>query len=290
MWENTHMSKHLTRRDFFGTAATAASWTLVAGAARAATPPPAPPTAAKLTLGLASYSVREFSLDQALAWAKELGVTHMTFKDVHLPRTDPPETTRALSAKIKAAGITIMGGGTISMPNDPAQIKKDFEYAKNAGFPMIYIDPDPAALDVIERMAKEYDIRVAIHNHGPEEKDYPAPADAYAAVKSRDTRLGLCIDIGHTLRTGTDPVKACRDFRDRLYDMHVKDLAVKTDKGSQVAVGRGVIDFPALFRTLIDIGYTGQVGLEYEINAKNPMPGIIESMAYMRGVLAALTT
>jgi sugar phosphate isomerase/epimerase len=290
MWENTYMSTPLTRRDFFGAAATAASWTLVAGAARAETSSPAAPPGAKLTLGLASYSVREFSLDQALAWAKELGVTHMTFKDVHLPRTDPPETTRALSAKIKAAGITIMGGGTISMPNDPVQIEKDFAYAKNAGFPLIYIDPDPAALDFIERMAKEYDIRVAIHNHGPEEKDYPAPADAYAAVRSRDKRLGLCIDIGHTLRTGTDPVKACRDYRDRLYDMHVKDLAVATDKGSQVAVGRGVIDFPALFRTLIDIGYTGQVGLEYEINAKNPMPGIIESMAYMRGVLAALTT
>jgi sugar phosphate isomerase/epimerase len=281
------MSKNLTRRDFVGLAATAASWSLTPRAARAATT--APP-AGRLTLGLASYSVREFSLDQALAWAKELGVTHMTFKDVHLPRTDPPETTRALSAKIKAAGITIMGGGTITLPNDPVQIKKDFEYAKNAGFPLIYIDPDPAALDTIEQMAKTYDIRVAIHNHGPEEKDWPAPQDAYAAVKSRDKRLGLCIDIGHTLRTGTDPVKACRDCRDRLYDMHVKDLRVKTDKDSQVAVGRGVIDFPALFRTLIDIGYTGQVGLEYEINAKNPMPGIIESMAYMRGVLAALTT
>jgi sugar phosphate isomerase/epimerase len=244
----------------------------------------------RLRLGLASYSMREFPLDQALAWAKLMDVKYMTFKDVHVPRTDSPEATRALRAKIEAAGITIMGGGTITIKNDAAQIKKEFEYAKNAGFPLIYIDPDPAALDTLEQMAKTYDIRVAIHNHGPENKNWPRPQDAYAAVKSRDKRLGLCIDIGHTLRTGTDPVAACRECKDRLYDMHVKDLASKSDKESQVEVGRGVIDFPGLFRTLIEIGYQGQVGLEYEINAKAPLPGMIESMAYMRGVLATLTT
>ena len=247
-------------------------------------PPP------RLNLGLASYSARGFTLDQALDMAKILGVTSMTFKDVHIPRTDPPETTRALSAKITAAGIHIAGGGTITLPNDPVQIKKDFEYARNAGFPLIYIDPDPAAMDTIEQMAKSYDIRVAIHNHGPENKNWPRPQDAYAAVKSRDRRLGLCIDVGHTIRTGVDPAQACRECKDRLYDMHVKDLKVKTDKDSQTEIGRGVIDYPGLFRTLIDIGYRGQVGLEYEINAKNPLPGMIESMAYMRGVLAALTT
>jgi sugar phosphate isomerase/epimerase len=251
-------------------------------AALAATP------SAALKLGVASYSMREFPLDQALEMAKTLGVTYMTFKDVHVPRTDPPEATRALRAKIEAAGITIMGGGTITIPNDPAKIEKEFVYAKNAGFPLIYVDPEPAALDTIERLAKRYDIKVAIHNHGPEDKRWPRPQDAYAAIKSRDTRLGLCIDIGHTTRTGTDPVQACRECRDRLYDMHVKDLASKSEKESQVAVGRGVIDFPGLFKTLIEIGYQGQVGLEYEINAKNPVPGMIESMAYMRGVLAAV--
>jgi sugar phosphate isomerase/epimerase len=277
----------LSRRDFFGTAAAAAALTTLGqrtsahAAAQSITP---------LTLGVASYSMREFSLDDALAMAKKLAITHMTFKDVHLPRTDPPETTRALSAKIRAAGITIMGGGTITLPNDPAQIKKDFEYARNAGFPLIFVSPDPAALDTIEQMAKTYDIKVAIHNHGPEDKWWPRPQDAYVAVKSRDKRLGLCIDVGHTMRTGADPVQACRECRDRLYDMHMKDLRVKTDRDSQVEVGRGVLDVPALFKTLIQIGYRGQVGLEYEINAKDPLPGMIESIAFMRGVLSAVTT
>ena len=277
-----------SRRQFFGTAAVAAAWPMLSRVAGAESTVPAGGGRGALKLGVASYSMREFPLDQALEMAKKLGVTHMTFKDVHVPRTDPPEATRALRAKIEAAGITIMGGGTITIPNDPAKIKKEFEYAKNAGFPLIFVDPEPAALDTIEQMAKTYDIKVAIHNHGPEDKRWPRPQDAYAAVKSRDRRLGLCIDIGHTTRTGTDPVQACRECRDRLYDMHVKDLASKTEKESQVEVGRGVIDFPALFRTLIEIGYQGQVGLEYEIKSKDPLPGMIESMAYMRGVLAAV--
>jgi sugar phosphate isomerase/epimerase len=285
------MTATLSRRAFFGAAAAATAWTAVSRAGIAeSTPRPTATSEGPLKLGVASYSMREFTLDQALDMAKTLGLKYMTFKDVHIPRTDPPETTRALRAKIEAAGITIMGGGTITLPNDPAEVKKNFEYAKNAGFPLIFVSPDPAALDTVEQMAKTYDIKVAIHNHGPEDKWWPRPQDAYAAVKARDKRLGLCIDIGHTLRTGTDPVQACRECKDRLYDMHVKDLAVKTDKDSQVEVGRGVIDFPALFRTLIDIGYQGQVGLEYEIKAKAPLPGMTESMAYMRGVLAALRT
>ena len=275
----------LTRRAFMGTAAAVAASTGLRPSIVTAAPTPAEH---KLKLGLASYSTRKFTLDQTLEMAKTLGVTSMTFKDVHIPRTDTPEATRALRAKIVAAGITIMGGGTITLPNDAAEIRKNFEYAKAAGFPLIFTSPDPAALDTIEKMAKEYDIKVAIHNHGPEDKWWPRPQDAYAAVKSRDSRLGLCIDAGHTLRTGTDPVAACRECKDRLYDMHVKDLAVKTDRDSQVAVGRGLIDFPALFRALLEIGYQGQVGLEYEIHEDDPLPGMIESLAYERGVLAAV--
>jgi len=281
------MTATLSRRAFVGAALSAGAFSRIAPSTTADAAPLRP---ARLTLGVASYSCRKFTLDQTLEMANALGITHMTFKDVHLPRTDPPETTRALRAKIEAAGITIMGGGTIDLPNDPAGIRKAFEYAKNAGFPLIYISPEPTALDTIEQTAKAFDLKAAIHNHGPEDKHWPRPQDAYAAIASRDAHLGLCIDIGHTTRTGTDPVQACRQFRDRLYDMHVKDLAVQTDKDSQVEVGRGVLDFPALFRALIEIGYKGQVGLEYEIKEDNPLPGMIESIAYMRGVLDAVTT
>ena len=257
------MTDH-TRRAFVGTTAGAAAWAAFArtsSASPTSSSGAAPDRMSRLTLGIASYSFREFTLDQALDMAKTLGVTHMTFKDVHVPRTDPPEATRALRAKIQGGRHHDRRRRHDQHPNDPVQIKKEFEYAKNAGFPMIYTSPVPEALDTLEQLAKTYDIKVAIHNHGPEDKLWPRPQDAYAAVKSRDRRLGLCVDIGHTIRTGTDPVQACREVRDRLYDMHVKDLTVKTDQKSETKVGRGVIDFPALFRTLIGIGYKGQVGL-----------------------------
>jgi sugar phosphate isomerase/epimerase len=283
------MTIDVSRRAFLGTVAGAAALPRLALTADARAAAPAA-SAETLKIGVASYSLRKFPLDRALAMAKTLGVKYMTFKDVHVPRTDPPGTTRALRATIEAAGITIMGGGTITMQNDPDQIRKDFLYAKHAGMPLIYASPDPAALDFIETQVKEHDVVFAIHNHGPEDKWWPAPRDAYDAMKGRDARMGLCIDVGHTLRTGTDPVQACIDCADRLYDMHVKDLASPTDRDSQVEVGRGVIDYPALFRALLKVGYKGQVGLEYEINADDPLPGMIESIAYMRGVLAALTT
>jgi inosose dehydratase len=179
------MPNHPSRRHFIGTAAATAAWTTFGRLPGIDTAMLAAGAPGALKLGVASYSMRAFPLDQALEMARALGVTYMTFKDVHVPRTDPPAATRALRAKIEAAGITIMGGGTITIPNDPVQIEKEFVYAKNAGFPLIYVDPEPAALDTIERMAKVHDIRVAIHNHGPEDKRWPRPQDAYAAIKSR---------------------------------------------------------------------------------------------------------
>src|SRR5262245_20599511 len=144
-----------SRRQFFGGLAATASWPLLSRVASASPAMPAIAKGSPLKLGLASYSMREFTLDQALEMAKRLGVKYMTFKDVHVPRTDPPEKTRALRDRIEAAGITIMGGGTITIPNDLVQIRKEFEYAKNAGFPLIYTDPDHAALDPSETLAQD---------------------------------------------------------------------------------------------------------------------------------------
>ena len=274
-----------TRRAFLTSATAALSLPLVGRSAHAAR---ATADRSPLKIGVASYSMRKFTLDQALAMARQLNVRYMTFKDVHIPRTDSPDALRATRAKIEAAGITIMGGGTITMENDPARIRKDFEYAKAAGFPLIFASPDPAALDTVEGLVKEFDIKLAIHNHGPEDKWYPRPDDAYNAIKGRDPRMGLCVDIGHTSRTGTDFVKAITAYKDRVLDMHVKDLSDPMNRDSQVEVGRGVFDFPRLFKTLLEIGYAGQVGLEYEIKEDDPLPGMIESIAYMRGVLAAV--
>src|SRR5262249_14441205 len=149
---------------------------------------------------------------------------------------------RAARAKIEAAGITIMGGGTITLKNDAAQVRHAFEYARLAGFPLIVAAPTHDALDIVEKTAKEFDIRVAIHHHGPEDEEFPSPYDVYAVVKARDRHMGVCVDVGHTFRAGVDPTKAVLELRDRVYDLHLKDLRDQNAKESQVIVGKGAID------------------------------------------------
>jgi sugar phosphate isomerase/epimerase len=276
----------MRRREFLTTMAVAGLAPHLSVGAIGQTPDARPE---RLKLGVASYSLRKFPFEKALEMAKACDTKYINFKDVHLPRTDSPEAIKAARAKTEAAGLTIMGGGTITMRNDEAAVRKDFEYAKLAGMPVIVAAPDVESLDLIEKLAKEYQIRIAIHNHGPEDKFFPSPYDAYKMIKGRDKHMGLCIDIGHTVRTGTDPAKAVLDLRDRVYDLHVKDLRNLKDRDSQVVVGKGAIDFPALFRALLKIGYTGHVGLEYEIDVDNPLPGMQQSFAYMRGVLAGIS-
>jgi sugar phosphate isomerase/epimerase len=169
-----------------------------------------------------------------------------------------------------------------------------FEWAKAAGIPMLVAAPVHENIGVIEGLIKQYDIKVAIHNHGPEDKNFPTPESVLEVVKGRDPRFGLCMDIGHSSRTGTDVVKAIADAGPRLLDMHVKDLAFFQDtpekkaKDSQVDVGDGAMPFPRIFKQLKKMNYQGCVNLEYEINAKDPINGVQRSFSYMRGVLAGL--
>jgi inosose dehydratase len=241
-----------------------------------------------LKVGVASYSLRNFTLEQAIDMTKQLGVKYITLKDMHLPLKSSPEERREAAKKIKDAGLTLMGCGVVSLKNNEAEIRSAFEYAKDAGMPTIVCMPDRAALDAVEKFAKEYDIRIAIHNHGPGDKNYPSPNDAWNAVKDRDPHLGLCIDIGHTVRIGEDPIEAIRKCSERLYDLHIKDVTAASPKGETTAMGRGVIDLVGVAKALLDIKFTHHVALEYEADAKNPLPGMSESFAYLRGILAAM--
>ena len=293
--------QRVPRRSFLATAAATVTGAAlgVAGAPallRASAPRAAPDgeraagaVAPAIKLGVASYSLREFPLDKALEMIKALRTPYVNFKSVHVPYEKSPAELAALRTQIEAAGFQIVGGGTITFDKDTdADVERYFAYAKAAGMPTMVSTCNPAVLPRVEKFAKQYDIKVAIHNHGTEDKHYPSPYDVLKYVKGMDSRMGLCIDIGHTVRTGTDVVKAVLDAGPRLHDMHAKDLADTTSKDSQVAVGEGRIPIPAIFRALQTIKYPGYVNLEYEINAKDPLPGMQVSFAYMRGVLAGM--
>jgi inosose dehydratase len=242
---------------------------------------------AGLKIGVASYSLRNFSLEDALAMTNKLGVKYITLKDFHLPLKSTPAEAAATRQKVQAAGLKLMGGGVIYMENEN-EVQQAFSYAKAAGMPTIVASPAPALLDLVASLAKENDIRVAIHNHGPGDKSYPSPYDVLKAVESRDAHLGLCIDVGHTVRIGVDPVKAIFDCANRLYDFHIKDVTLAEPKGETIEVGRGIIDIVGVLQALYKIQFSGHLALEYEIHAEDPIPGMIESFAYMRGILSTI--
>jgi len=281
------MKSTFSRRSFVQSAAlfTAASAVPSFADPSQATGAPSP-----VRLGLASYTFRNFTRAQMIGFMKQLNLTALNPKDTkdHLPM-DPTEEAKAM-ADYTAAGITLHAAGVVYFPKDEDDdIRAKFDYAKRAGVSVIVAgDPAPTTLPRLEKFVKEYDIRIAIHNHGPEDKVFPSPLDVLKAVKNMDPRMGCCIDIGHTVRAGTDVVQAIHEIGPRLFNMHGKDLTDFHTKDSQVAVGQGKMPFREIFSALIKTNYKGFFDLEYEIHGDDPMPGVTESFAYMRGVLAGM--
>ena len=285
------MKQQMSRRRFVQSGAIiAAACTAPAALPAFAEPSQAALKPSPLQFGIATYTFRKFTRAQMIDFLKQLQVTSINCKDTkdHLPG-DPAEEAKAL-ADYAAAGIALHAAGTIYFPKDEDDdIRAKFEYCKRAGIKVIVAgDPKPEVLPRVEKFVKEYDIRIAIHNHGPEDKVWPSPLNVLEAVKGMDPRIGCCIDIGHSVRAGTDIVDAIHKVGPRLFNMHVKDLASYSSRESQVAVGRGIIPFREMFQALIATRYAGFIDLEYEIHAEDPMPGVIESLSYMRGMVAGM--
>ena len=291
------MSKTTTisRRDFIRstTLAAAALAAPVGSSVSLHASPKTTPTAneaAPIRLGLASYTFRNFTRAQLIGFMKQLNVFALNAKDVkdHLPMDAQLEA--AALADYAAAGISLHAAGAIYFPKDEdADIRSKFEYCKRAGINVIVAgDPALETLPRLEKFVNQYDIRIAIHNHGPEDKLWPSPLDVLKAVKNMDPRMGCCIDVGHAVRAGTDVVQAIRAAGPRLFNVHMKDLTDFHDKESQVAVGEGIMPVRKMFEALVALNYKGFVDLEYEIHPGDPMPGVIASFAYMRGVLAGM--
>ncbi len=242
-----------------------------------------------IKLGVASYSFRKLSRAQAIQMMKQLGTPYLNVKDFHLKLDSTPEEIAAARKEFSDNGIVLVGCGNISFDkDDEADIRHKFEYAKLAGFPLIVCAPTHTTLPKLEKFVREYNIKIAIHNHGPEDKNFPTPQSVLDAVKDMDARCGLCMDIGHTSRTGVDIVEWIAKAGPRLLDMHAKDLSDPMVKESQVAVGEGKLPIKQIFAQLIKMKYNGSVNLEYEIQADDPLPGMKKSFAFMRQVLDGL--
>ena len=282
------MNTRTSRRTFLGSAAAVAGLSAVDVRPAGAVVEPQP---WGIKLGVATYSLREFDRAKAIAAIKTLQTPYISIKDVHLKQTIPTGEIEAGAKEFRDAGLQITSGGNVDMKEtDLEGLRKHFEYAKAAGMPMMVCAPLHENIKLIEQLVKEYNIKIAIHNHGPEDKNFPTPQSVLDVVKNLDPRCGLCMDIGHSARTGVDVVKTVALAGSRLLDMHVKDLANFKSRDSQVDVGEGIMPFPAIFKQLKKMNYQGCVNLEYEINGKDPLPGMQRSFSYMRGVLAGLAS
>ena len=284
-------TKKLNRRNFFGASLAGAGVLATLNVpqhAQAAVSKPERDPCHGLKLGLTSYTLRKFSLEQAIAMTLNAGVKYISLKDVHLPLTSSTEERKQARNKIEAAGLQLMGGGVIYLKNNEPEIRNAFEYAKDAGMPTMICSPEPESLDVVENLAKEFQIRIAIHNHGATDKKYPSPLDVLRSVKERDPLMGICMDIGHTVDIGQDPIPVIESCAARLYDFHIKDVSAPNGKAKTVEVGRGIIDMVAVLKTLVGIKYNYHLALEYEATPDAPVPGMRESFGYIKGVLAAI--
>ena len=237
------------------------------------------------SIGMAGYTFKEFTVEKTIEMMKRVGVTYLSLKDFHMPMNSNQEQINAVIVKFKSAGINVYTVGVVYMKTKES-VDQAFEYAKMAGVKMIVGAPDYELLPYVEKKIKTYDFKMAIHNHGPDNPLYPNAADIWNHIKDLDTRIGICIDIGHTTRDGQDPSVDILKYKSRIYDMHVKDVDKATKEGITVEMGRGIINIPKVVDALRKIKYSGMCSLEFEKDMSDPLPGIAESIGYLKGVMA----
>ena len=237
-------------------------------------------------LGMAGWTFHKFDLQKTLETMKQLDVHHLCIKDFHLPLDSTDEQIAAFHQKLAEYGVTGYGVGPIYMKSE-AEVDRAFQYAQRVGVKVLVGVPNYELLDYAEQKVRQYDIRLAIHLHGPDMPMYPNALDIWNHVKDRDARMGMCLDIGHNLRYGSDSLSDYKKYHTRVFDIHLKDVTGTTKDDKSVELGRGCIDFPLFVRLLRKYNYTGSVSLEYEKDMSNPFMGIAESVGYFRGVCYA---
>jgi inosose dehydratase len=238
------------------------------------------------TLGIQLYSLRGFPVDQALAHAKALGLTRVEFYPGMFAITDNQAIINDMQQKLTDLGLVISGYGVVRFTKDANANRKIFQFAKAAGIKTISADPDPDSFESLDELVKEFDIRLAIHNHGPRHR-YNKALDVLSAIEKYDDRIGACADLGHFIRSGERPTEVIRLLRGRLYGIHLKDFAEMQDKTKGVILGKGHMDVPAVMEALVAVKFPadGALSIEYEENPEDPISDLEQCVAVARDAL-----
>lgn len=271
----------LTRRELLRASTLALGGAALAPAAQAATQGGPNNPYAPFRMGIQSYSLRHFKVDEALQLTKGLGLRYWEATSGHVPLTTDPAQVAAIRKKLADANVRLRAHGVSRFTNDHDANRKIFEAAKALGIRSLSADPNPDSFDSLEKLVEEFQINVAIHNHGPGHR-YNTLADVEKAVKGRHKLIGLCVDTGHFLRTPENPVKVIQTLGDRVFGVHLKDV-----KGAKTftILGEGDLDLVGTLKALKAANFRGVTALEYEENPQNPIPDIEKCLAAVRAAL-----
>lgn len=240
----------------------------------------------RFKVAMAGYTFVNFSLDETLKMMQEVEVNYLCIKDFHLPFNSTDEQIAEFHKKLAAANVEGYAVGPIYMKNKE-EVDRAFDYAKRVGVTLIVGVPSHSVLPYVNEKVKEYNFRYAIHLHGPDMELYPHATDIYNHIKDLDPRMGICLDIGHNKRAGHDPIADLKKYKDRIFDIHMKNTTAASKAGRSSEIGRGIVDIPAFVKMLRKVKYSGACSLEYEKNMKDPRSGIGQSIGYFRGVIDA---
>jgi inosose dehydratase len=240
----------------------------------------------KFKLGIAGYSFLNFTVEKSIEMMVRLGVKRISLKDFHMPLSSTREQILGVLEKFHDAGIEVYAVGVVYMKSQAA-VDQAFSYAQMAGVNLIVAAPDYELLPYVDKKVKSSDIRIAIHNHGPDNPLYPNPKDIWDHIVNLDEKIGICIDIGHTTRDGKDPASDIIKYGKRLCDVHIKDVTRAAKEGTTCEMGRGIIDIKGVVSSLRKIRYSGTCSLEFEKDMKDPLAGLAESIGYWKGILAS---
>jgi len=272
----------LSRRSFLAATAGAVALAPLGRLASAA-------SANNLNLGLQLYSLRNYKVDEALQHARDLGFKFVEFYSGMYPINSDAAAIDGMKKKLADLGLTVSAHGVNRFSKDAAANRKMFEFAKAAGIKTLNADPDPDSFASLDELVKEFDVRVAIHNHGPTHR-YNKAIDVLHVVEKYDPRIGACADLGHYIRSGERPVEVIRLLKGRLYGIHLKDFAEMQDETKGVILGKGHVDVPAVMAALVaaDFPADGALSIEYEENPQNPLADIKACEQAARDAIAAL--
>ncbi len=294
-----------TRREFLGKTITAAAFFGViprpARGAAAAGKIPAEHRIGGWALGAQAYSFNRFSAFEAIEKTAQTGGKVIEFypgqklspeePDAKVDQNAPDAVIARLKDKLRTHGILAVNFGVVGLPNDDAQSRKVFEFARKMGIPAVTSEPKAEAMDLLEKLVKEYDVKLAIHNHPKRAKnpDYRHwdPGYVLSLVKARDPRLGACADTGHWVRSGIKPVDALKTLQGRVISSHLKDLHVFAPNGHDVPFGTGVSDIAGILDELKRQNFDGNLSIEYEHNWESSVPEIAQCVGFVRGYAAS---